>query len=105
MNMPRQYAGAPRGGTFKTVYVNQDTDVELKPPAQERTYLFIQNNSSADIYYSEGTIATSETGIVLQAGQWLELSSNLGNAVPQGHVWLRGAAASPTRQRVQVKEG
>lgn len=105
MNTQRQYAGGAGGGIFKTVYLDSATDVELKPPPSGRTYIFIQNNSAGDIYYSEGTIATSENSIVLQTGQWLELSVNLGNAVPQGPVWLRGASAPPTRQRVQVKEG
>lgn len=100
---PRQVAGFTRGGMFKTVYVDQNTDVELRPPPQGRTYLFIQNNSTGDIYYSEGIQANADNGITLQAQQWLELSTNLGNAVPQGSVWIKGASAA--RQRVQVKEG
>lgn len=101
----RQFAGIQIGGMFKTIYVNADTDVELRPPPGGRTYLFIQNNSAGDIYYSEGTPANVDNSILLQGGQWLELSQNLGNAVPQGNVWIKGASPTPTRQRVQVKEG
>ena len=101
---PRQYAGG-RGGIFKNVFLDANTNEEIKPPPGGWTYLFIQNNSGADIYYSEGTPADSQNGIVLESGQWYELSSNLGNALPNGSFWLRGSAASPTRQRVQIKGG
>jgi hypothetical protein len=92
-------------GINKTVYVNAVQPVELRPPHGGRTYFFLQNNSAAEIYYDEGTQATQENGIAVGAGQFLELNASMGQAVPQGAVWLLGASASPTQQRVRVKEG
>lgn len=103
MDSSRYTGRAYSGGIFYPVYVDQNTAVEVKPPPSGWTYLFVQNQSSGDIYYSEGTQATSDNGIVLSTGQWLELSSNLGNALPNGNIWLKGSSAS--RQRVQIKGG
>lgn len=90
----------------KTVYTNSTLDVECRPPkGKRRSYLFIQNPSAASIYYSEDTIATAENGLEITTGQNLELSENQGQSVPQGNFWIRGASASPTLQRVLVKEG
>lgn len=88
-----------------TVYVNATQPQELRPPKDGRTYFFLQNNSNADIYYDEGTQATPENGIAVGAGQFIELTASMGHAVPQGSVWLLGAAAAPTQQRVRVKAG
>lgn len=93
------------GTTNDVLYVNASTDVEKRPPKGGRTYFFAQNNSAADIYYDEGTLATSENGITLNAGQFIELRSTDGDSVPQGPIWFRGSSAAPTFQRVRVKEG
>jgi hypothetical protein len=87
-----------------TIYVNASLDVEKRPPRSGRSYFFAQNNSAADVYYEEGTIATSENGIVLSAGQFIELTKSDGDSVPQGSVWFRGSSASPTLQRILIKE-
>lgn len=92
-------------GARFTIYVNATQDVEVKPPKEGRTYFFAQNLSGADVYYDEGTMATSENGITIAAGQFIELSRNQGQAVPQGNVWFRGSAASPTQQRIVIKDG
>lgn len=92
-------------GIKKTVYVNSTQPVELRPPRDKpRTYFFLQNPSAASIYYDEGTQATAENGIEIGAGQFVELDSSQGGAVPQGNVWLLGASAAPTQQRVIVRE-
>lgn len=88
----------------KTEYVNAASHVELKPPKQKRReYFFLQNLSADAIFYSEDTLATPENGIEIGAGQFIELDLRSGG-VPAGHVWILGAAAAPTRQRVLVKE-
>jgi hypothetical protein len=88
----------------KTVYVNALQNEELKPPRHKRReYFFLQNLSADAIYYSEDTIATPENGIEIGAGQFIELDLRSGG-VPQNHVWISGAALSPTQQRVLVKE-
>jgi hypothetical protein len=89
-----------------TIYVNSATDREKRPPKdRRRTYFFAQNLSTADIYYAEDTMATSENGITLSAGQFLELDTSQGAAVPQGNVWFRGSVAAPALQRIIIKEG
>ena len=88
----------------KTEYVNDATNVELKPPKNKRReYFFLQNLSASAVYYSEDTLATPENGIEIGAGQFIELDLRSGG-VPRGHVWIFGAAATPTRQRVLIKE-
>lgn len=87
------------------LYVNNVTDVEKKPPRKGRSYFFAQNLSAADVYYDEGTMATSENGLTIGAGQNLELRASDGQSVPQGNVWFRGSAAAPTLQRILIKEG
>lgn len=105
--MDAEYRGTvgKKSGVWRTEYVNSSTDVEVKPPPGGWTYLFVQNNSTGDVYYNEGTMANADNCILLQSGQWLELSSNLGNALPQGTFWLKGSTAAPARQRVQIKGG
>jgi hypothetical protein len=92
-------------GINKTVFTNASDPQELRAPRDGRTYLLLQNNSDADIYYDEGTIPDANTGIKIGAGQYLELNQSQGRAVPQGNLWIVGASASPTRQAVRVKEG
>jgi len=89
---------------IKTVYIDSAVDQDLRPPkGKPREYVFVQNLSTADIYYAEGTLATSENGIAIGAAQFLELDMRTGG-IPQGILWLRGSSAPGTRQRVLVKE-
>lgn len=88
----------------KTIYVNDASQTELKPPKnRRREYFFAQNLSASAVYYSEDTLATAENGIEIGAGQFIELDQRTGG-VPQGHVWIGGAAVAPALQRVLVKE-
>lgn len=91
--------------TRNMIYVNASVDMEVRPPKGGRTYFFAQNNSAADVYYEEGTLATSENGIVIAAGQFIEQRASDGQSVPQGNLWFRGSAAAPTLQRITIKEG
>lgn len=92
-------------GTRNTIYVNNILDLEVRPPRTGRSYFFAQNLSDADVYYEEGTLATSENGILIGAGQNIELRASDGQSVPQGNVWFRGSKASPLLQRILIKEG
>lgn len=91
-------------GTRNTIYINSVLDVEVKPPRAGRTYFFAQNLSDADVYYEEGTMATSENGLLIAAGQNIELRRSDGASVPQGNVWFRGSKAAGSFQRVLIKE-
>lgn len=89
-----------------TRYVNAIRPEEIKPPRDKtRDYLFIQNVSANSIFYEEGTIATSENGIEIGAGQFIEFDRSMGKAVPTGNIWVVGSVASPATQRVLVKQG
>lgn len=91
--------------TRDTIYVNAAVDVEKKSPKGGRSYFFAQNLSANDVYFDEGTMATSENGITIAAGQFLELRQSDGQSVPQGNIWFRGSVAAPATQRILVKEG
>lgn len=91
-------------GTRNTIYINSVIDVETRPPRGGRSYFFAQNLSDADIYYEENTLATSENGILIAAGQNIELRASDGQSVPQGNVWFRGSKAAGLLQRVLIKE-
>lgn len=92
-------------GTRNTIYVNAVTDYEVRPPSRGRAYFFAQNLSDADVYYEENTMATSENGLTIAAGQNIELRASDGQSVPQGNVWFRGSKAAPNNQRILIKEG
>ncbi len=88
-----------------TIFVNASTHYEKRPPkGKRRTYFFAQNQSSADIYYEEGTTADPVRSLVIGSGQTLELDASQGQSVPQGNVWFLGSSAAPATQRVQIKE-
>lgn len=91
--------------TRQIIYVDSTTDFELRPPKGGRSYFFAQNLSNGDVYYDEGTLATSENGLDITAGNNIELRASDGQSVPQGSIWFRGSAAAGTRQRILVKEG
>ena len=93
-------------GTRNTIYLDSGTNVEVRPPREGRTYFFAQNLSANDVYFDEGTMATSENGIAIGAGQFLELRRSDGQSVPQGNCWFRGSVAPGNPlQRVLIKEG
>lgn len=93
-------------GTRQTIYVDSATDVEIRPfRDKKQSYFFAQNGSLESVFYEEDTLATSENGIEIPAGQFIELKESDGQSVPQGNVWFRGASAPGTRQLVKVKRG
>jgi hypothetical protein len=89
-----------------TRYVNASSPEEIKPPKDKtRDFLFIQNTSEDAVYYEEGMIATSENGIEIGAGQFVEFDRSMGRAVPPGNIWITGSVVAPNRQRIIVKQG
>lgn len=87
-----------------TVYVNAATPVELRSPVGGRSFFRIENVSGAVIYWDENIQATAENGTPLEDKEVNHFSREIGQAVPQGSIWIIGTAAAPTLQRVLIKE-
>lgn len=87
-----------------TVYVNSTEPVELRAPVGGRSFFRIENVSGAILYYSEDIQATPENGTPLADLEVNHFSRDIGQAVPQGTVWIIGSVAAPARQRVLIKE-
>jgi hypothetical protein len=93
-----------------TIYVNNLTPWEIRAPRTGRQHFFLQNLSAASIFYEEGkppgggdALTGQPNGIELQAGQSLSMNYNTDD-VPQGSIWISGATAAPTLQRVVYRE-
>jgi hypothetical protein len=87
--------GVQRKANFMPLFGTVGTVAQLIRPAEERTYIIIQNTSAANqlivgIGYAPVNNGTSVTGLILAA--------NGGNyepsAIPQGDIWLLGSAAN-----------
>jgi hypothetical protein len=87
--------GIQRKASFIPLFGTVGTTAVLVRPAEERTYIIIQNTSAANqlivgIGYQPVNNGTSVTGLILAA--------NGGNyepsAIPQGDIWLLGSAAN-----------
>jgi len=87
-----------------TCYVNASTHLELKCPRGGRDFLQIENCSGAVLYVREDTPANADDGTPLDDKERMHWSRQIGDAVPQGTVWIVGSAAAPTMQRVLIKE-
>lgn len=84
-------------------YVDAVTEIELKPLklATGRVYLLIQNGSADDIYLNFGAHADANNGIVLGAGLYYERDKD----APDDYIYIKGAAAAGSLQKVHVTEG
>lgn len=82
-------------------YLDSITEVELKDSPGGRTYLLIQNNSADSIYLGFGTHGSSNNGLEVPAGQFYERETH----PPRGTIYLNGAGAPGSNQKILVTEG
>ncbi len=86
----------------RTIYVALTEPVELRAPVGGRSFFQLENVSGAIIYWDESVIATPENGHSLDDKERIHFSREIGQAVPQGSVWVIGSTVGV--QRVLVKE-
>ena len=87
-----------------TVYVNDATPCEIRPPRDGRDSLEIINDGASALYVAEDTLPTPENAVKIAAASSKAWSKDgTTPMVPQGSVWLLGAAVSPALQKVIVR--
>lgn len=77
------------------IYVTNIAPVEVKAPRGGRSFLEIQNDDAAEIFFEENIIPTSETGLPIAGGatrSWGAGGTSY-TAVPQGNIWIIGSTA------------
>lgn len=82
-------------------YLDSVTEVELRPALSGRTYLLIQNNSADSLYMGFDTHGSANNGLEIPAGQFYERETR----VPQNKLYLIGAGAAGSKQKILVTEG
>lgn len=89
----------------QAIYVDLNTEVELKPMLGGRIYLLIENRTSGaslgDVYLNFDDHADVNNGVVIASGGYYELE----RVAPDNVLKIRGSTAAGTMQRINVTQG
>lgn len=86
----------------QTIYVDDITEIEIKPPkGRVRKYLLLENRSANSVDFNYCTHADSLNGTEIQATQTYEQIFGVSN----DYIYIRGRGATGSRQQVNITEG